>query len=924
MMNKRFLAFLLLGACLLISCKDSDKESANTCETDADCGSAERPYCDGFSGCEACVLHAHCPLGQRCEDNECTVPATCETDEDCDAQDAEICNWILGECTGCFLDEHCGENQICTEEGCVDVHSCVNSLGCAEGTVCNRERGYCVECDTDVDCEETHACVETECIPRCESDKDCTAAGELCDKQAGHCVKCVENADCPALYHCSAGSCVVDTCLADTITCDGNSNGFLVCDAAGANQDFVPCGPATTCVDSPDGAECRVWSCSPGTLACSEDFDELLRCDDDGLGMSVQADCEKEGGTCDNLTCAEVACEPETRFCMNGAVMQCSRNGASFFVQQQCDATTQYCSEEVDTCVAHECIPNTATCDGNKVRTCKEDGSGYDTKKCDDDEACFNGACSEKVCDPDDTSSYCKDDQVRSCVNNGTVESLVQDCGTTRYCEDGSCKLNTCTPGDDICDGNVAGTCNDSGDGLDKDGQTDCDDTSEGCLYGSCAPIVCTGGTYYCDNNRVYRCNENGTSGSLSTTCSSNQYCDDSTTVGLATCKARICTPDTVSCYNNTISVCNDDGSGYDPGGTACGSTEACVQGTCLPVICQPNSYFCKPDGNVWRCGSDGTTEQVADNCSLSEHCIDGNTTCTTDVCTADQPTCDGNAVATCAADGSGPLSDGVPCGTGTACDGGACKAVFCSPDEEYCEGDIVRTCNDTGTGYKGSVGCSSSYYCDLVAVGDAECLRDICVSGQPACRGETIATCSSSGGPTDALGTDCSASGTFCDGTSCVSQVVETVGGQDSLSNGANYRIANRYYFGRSRHLTNIEQYMNIPGTNQLTWFVYEANGTSSSSFTKIFEKLTTSSGDAYHSSGVIDVQLDPDKYYMIGVRSDATCTYPYVSTLNAEYLASSGFALSSEYTYNSGTLSTSWSISPNNAILNQRLTLE
>ncbi len=896
------------------------------CETNDDCTGAAAPYCDGFTGCVECVLDDHCADGQDCEDHTCITPQACSTSPDCTEADRPVCNYVLGECAECVIGSDCGDSHICNQGTCETVTGCVNSLDCAEGTVCDRELAYCVECIADGDCLETETCVNNACIPRCDSDKDCTAAGELCNGEAGYCVECVENVDCPELYHCDQGSCNVDICIAGESTCDDVLNGRHICETDGASTYLSECIYGTTCTENGNYAQCTPWVCQPGTANCSSDGTTLEICGADGLGSMAEGDCTAAGGICENAACVQVVCEAGLRFCDGSTVMQCSDSGTSFTSINVCPAG-QHCDEAAQGCTLNVCSPSTNSCDGNVVKTCNETGSAFvDTETdCEDDgKVCFQGACVAKVCEPPDR--LCSNDDAYSCVDNGSRIQLFDNCNsTTEYCEDGECKARACTPGQPACDGEVAGTCDALGKSIDTSAGTDCSSlTDKVCWNGACVDQICDPAGGFCQGQSRYNCTNNGSGSSLISTCSASYYCNDSGVDPV--CTARICTANSPACDGNRATTCNANGSGYETGGTTCDSDEQCVSGTCLPVICTPNAYYCQ-NGSVQRCGADGTTSQLWDTCYSYEYCEDGVSTCRADVCSNGAATCDGELVTTCAADGSGPLPGGTSCPEGQTCDSGACAVVFCTPGNEYCDGNYRRTCNATGTGYSSSTSCGAGYYCTQLSTETTACHLDICSPSSSTCDGETLATCASDGGSYTSPGTDCGDTNQLCDGTGCVDTLTETVGGITTSTSSYcnNYRLGNRYRFASARTLTEIRQYLNITGTSQVTWLIYELDSATNPGgyYDLVFEKLTTSTGLQYHSSGTIDFTVDPDKHYVIGVRVAGTCT-AYYANYSKTYLASGGYFYGREYESDSSTIDSQWYFSTSSYAYGQQLVFE
>jgi len=940
-MIKTFKAALLAATLLLplsltfASCKSNPDGTVviprAVCETSAECLSADKPFCDGFSGCVACVLDDHCGPGLRCKEHACVGAATCTSSLDCEDPAEGVCNTILGECAECVDSSDCGNSAICDEGKCLDVTACVNSLDCAEGSVCERDYGYCVDCVDDGDCDETSTCVNLECIPRCTSDKGCTAKGELCDKEEGYCVECVEHEDCPELYHCNSGQCKADTCLQGTSRCLSLAT-VETCNEVGSGAALDDCEGAVTCVDDGKEAWCERWICTPGMATCDATSNQLVLCDTDGLGTSVAADCGDMDGICKDNACVDVVCEPNERFCTDTTVMQCSADGTSVSVVSDCSLFAQFCDGSVEghaVCAPRVCTPNQSSCAANTVRKCKPDGSGYEKKVTDcedDDKVCFNGECLKQVCEPNEY--FCQDGQPQSCLYNGTQASQIDTCTSTEYCEDGLCKVQKCTPGEATCSGNQIGTCNDAGSGVDVDSSsTDCEDTGEVCWNGACLDKVCEPGARFCGTDEVRSCQNNGTSSTLHTSCGSSSYCNAA--LDPPACATNLCTPNAPACDANRATTCNADGSGYLATGTTCGTGELCVSGSCLPVICNASQYYCDASRNVRRCGADGTTSSLNDTCSASEHCIDGESTCKVDVCTAGQKTCDGALLATCSADGSGPMNDAVACASGQTCVGGACLSVFCTPGTRYCDGANLRTCNTTGTGYSSSTTCSTSQYCSADASGGASCKSDRCTASTATCSGEQLATCAADGGTYTNLGTDCALTGQLCNGSACVDLIEETIGSTTYSTSACALRaIGNFYTYNHERTLTEIEQYLSIPGTEQLTWFVYEAPGWSSWSseetiFTKVFEKVTAATGAQFHSSGAISFLVQPDKSYVIGVRSSGSCTAAY-SNSSTLFLSNGSPRASASFAASSSPLRTTFSYAYDEDYYYQRLSYE
>jgi len=328
-----------------------------------------------------------------------------------------------------------------------------------------------------------------------------------------------------------------------------------------------------------------------------------------------------------------------------------------------------------------------------------------------------------------------------------------------------------------------------------------------------------------------------------------------------------VCVTGQPICNGNIASTCAADGSGPATGGTDCAAeNKVCYGGTCLPKICNPNEYFCQ-GGNVYACGSSGATSTLNDTCFASEYCKAGNSTCQVDVCTAGAVICNGANLSTCAADGSGPVDAGTPCSTGSTCDAGTCKPAICTVDALQCSSNTVQRCINGGTAWNTISTCTTAQYCNELALPIA-CVPDICGASASACNGEKLATCSADGGHFVNTGADCAASNTVCSLTgACVAEATDTVGDALNPSSGSSYLLGDVYRVDRGRTLTKIENYVTVSGTSVFTWVVYESP-TATGTFTKVFEKTTSSTASAaFVSSGTVSVPLSAGKFYLIGV---------------------------------------------------------
>ncbi len=176
------------------------------------------------------------------------------------------------------------------------------------------------------------------------------------------------------------------------------------------------------------------------------------------------------------------------------------------------------------------CTPGERRCETTLLSVCNEAGSAWDIAQCPLGQTCSGDQCALVVCEPSET--YCGSaTEVYSCSPDGREEYVAQDCALTgQVCFEGACRED-CVPSQKLC------------------------------RYNS---------VYICSEARFL---------DLISRCSSNAYCDP---VAFE-CKLQVCEPGP-TCDGNVATTCNELGSGFEPGGTACG-TQTCVQGQCADPI---------------------------------------------------------------------------------------------------------------------------------------------------------------------------------------------------------------------------------------------------------------------------------------------------------------------------------------------------
>ncbi|MCA9631547.1 MAG: hypothetical protein KC766_28015 [Myxococcales bacterium] len=397
------------------------------------------------------------------------------------------------------------------------------------------------------------------------------------------------------------------------------------------------------------------------------------------------------------------------------------------------------------------------------MSVCRGDGSGYaSVEACGSNQVCRSGACEPIVCVPD--AYTCEGNKIFSCNGTGTTRTEIADCGT-KYCVPGedTCRDQFCTPGEVRCDGALSATCN--SDGTAYASTVDCRSTQQVCLGGSCTAPICEPNEVFCNSaGNVALCNIDGSGYRTRSTClPPRNHCVD----GYVDCIPRICEAGQAVCFGQLATQCNAAGDGYEPGGVDC-STQglACSDGACVLPLCVPNEIICYL-GDPHRCNPTGTDLTKQTTCAYNQFCDSVTNSCKSDLCQANSPGCLGTQLATCAADGSGYVSDGHDCASspGMTCSGGQCVPVICTSPQQ-CKNDHVYECVDSGGALKLKQSCSSGTHC---RDSDVTCVANVCPAGQPSCDGQRATTCNQDGSGFLSGGTSCPEK---CAGGACVSSL--------------------------------------------------------------------------------------------------------------------------------------------------------
>ena len=310
-------------------------------------------------------------------------------------------------------------------------------------------------------------------------------------------VPCTTDADCPddGLFCTGDPVCVDGLCAYTGDPCEG----LLACDEDG---DFcVECDEDNPCDDAD---VCTTDECVDGVCVytdvegcCNEDAD----CDD-GLFCTGTETCVD--GTCVE---GEDPCDPDTEVCDEAAGecvlldlcdgVECD-NGLFCDGEETCDPATGECVDGTAPCAdAIDCDEDTDTCIECVVAA-----------DCDDDDLCTDDSCEDGIC----VNAAVDCDDGLYCNGVETCEAATGDCidgddpcdADTEYCDednDECTDLLPCTEDTDcdngvFCDGAetcVAGFCAD-GDSPCNEDET-CDETSDSCIAPTGVTFTLTTGT---------------------------------------------------------------------------------------------------------------------------------------------------------------------------------------------------------------------------------------------------------------------------------------------------------------------------------------------------------------------------------------------------------------------------------------------
>lgn len=330
----------------------------------------------------------------------------------------------------------------------------------------------------------------------------------------------------------------------------------------------------------------------------------------------------------------------------------------------------------------------------------------------------------------------------------------------------GASSTETCSPGDQRCNGLLPERCSESGDWLAT--QASC---AVACFNAEC--VGCTEGATTCKDGAVQKCTAGAwTTQQVCPKACEGDSCVDACTEGLLQCNG-----------GHSLQKCTG-GAFVDD--TACDFL--CSGGACVGT-CVPDDKRCNPDApsEAQVCNTDGEWAQ-------STPCADG-TFCVSGACGACMP-----GTSRCSAAGPQLCSDAGqwvnqgPCiEPNAACFGGKC--VTCNPGDKRCTGQNVEQCAADGSGWALLATCSgatpaclaNTKTCGKCAQGDTQCLGNAvqtcddqslfqttktCSGSTPSCTGGKCSECDPASAQrrcaSPASTQSCSATGAWAPATDC------------------------------------------------------------------------------------------------------------------------------------------------------------
>ncbi len=214
---------------------------------------------------------------------------------------------------------------------------------------------------------------------------------------------------------------------------------------------------------------------------------------------------------------------------------------------------------------------------------------------------------------------------------------------------------------------------------------------------------------------------------------------------------------------------------------------------------------------------------------------------------------------------GAGGSGAGGVGGAGAGGGGAGGAPATCTPSMHFCVGNTVRTCSADGTTSSLTTTCATTAFCNPAT---ATCKTQVCRPDQPACDGAVATTCNTDGSGFTGTRTDCSAASQACLSGACDAETVDAVGANGILSQAdPNLYAFSVFYVARDCTLTGVDQFLDMQASQYVRFLVYQSPTEFGDYSNRASYAVTPPLGQAYVSSGPMDVPLLGGNYYMIGV---------------------------------------------------------
>ena len=373
----------------------------------------------GDDGCGGSC--GECDDGNDCTEDSCNA-GLCEhvnlSDSDCD--DPDPCTSSEGYC----------EDGVCKAASLpLNVIADFETCWCAEDADCLIfDTDPCDDstmvCDPELDDEDHPHCYFKEIvIPTCDDGISCTA--DSCSSETG-CINVPDDAPCNGDNPCIKGTCSsIDGCQYEPLSVGGcNDDNMCTVGDSCLNGSCAPgealdCDDSIACTDDAclpesgctheavdticdDSNPCTDDACDP--LEGCQHSNSNLPCDDDQacteLDTCSGAICAGTPIACDDGNeCTVDACDPDSG--------QCGATPVANELAQECDHSSDQCTEDIGHCVDGSCAGTAIDCEDTNICTdvsCDpESGCIYVNNDlgCDDNDACtLDDFCAGGECNP--------------------------------------------------------------------------------------------------------------------------------------------------------------------------------------------------------------------------------------------------------------------------------------------------------------------------------------------------------------------------------------------------------------------------------------------------------------------------------------------------------------------------------------------